>query len=224
MKMKKHFTLIELLVVIAIIAILASMLLPALGKAKAKAVAIKCTGNLKQMALAVNMYAGDNVDAPPQALIYYSGVPSGDWFSQLADYMGIKLVNWNDFKQGDHAAAECPGYSGIRSYFTYGLNSWIGGVWDDTAKSAVRASVKLSNVKNPAQSILFSDICNGCGWTGEWNQRLECWPEEAFRHANSCNAAFSDGHCEAISYRQAIEPAQHIWNFCYYPVFGYDIP
>lgn len=72
--MRKIFTLIELLVVMAIIAILASMLLPALSKARGKAKQIQCTSNLKQSMLGLQNYANDNKEIMPVLSPYNGGV------------------------------------------------------------------------------------------------------------------------------------------------------
>jgi prepilin-type N-terminal cleavage/methylation domain-containing protein len=99
---KRGFTLIELLVVIAIIAILASMLLPALAKAKLKTQGINCMNNNRQLMLAWRMYAEDNNDRIPFA--YANPGPNARyaWVMGILDFNGANASNWDvdrDIKQ-----------------------------------------------------------------------------------------------------------------------------
>jgi prepilin-type N-terminal cleavage/methylation domain-containing protein/prepilin-type processing-associated H-X9-DG protein len=113
--LRKGFTLIELLVVIAIIAILAAMLLPALGKAKDKSQGISCMNNTKQLMLANHMYQGDNHDALPRA--FHGGYnpppndPNKPWVSGWLTW-GADTDNTNLVKLLDTQYASMAGYFG----------------------------------------------------------------------------------------------------------------
>jgi prepilin-type N-terminal cleavage/methylation domain-containing protein/prepilin-type processing-associated H-X9-DG protein len=209
---QEAFTLIELLVVIAIIGILASLLLPALGRAKAKATGIACLSNLKQLQLCWTMYADDHQGRVPPNL---SLLTNNIWRSTPDSWIGSSSAPYDTdtlpIQQGllfqyDYnrslAIYHCPGDrsrvngKGVLRTRSYSLNGSLGGRTNEVQATVAR----MTEISSPARLFSFIDEAED----SIDDAHFLIWPAPdtrwvnlpAGRHNQAGIMAFADGHVE----------------------------
>lgn len=186
----KGFTLVELLVVIAIIAILASMLLPALSRGKAAAQKTRCLNNLKQIGLGTLMYA-DNFDGKIQIDVPFD-TGSNTWASILSTNMNLP---------GELFL--CPVYSPKK------FSGWVKtyGVRQDPPREYVTGDfgeiLKKESVLQPIDYLHVADTTSrgrgGIGGEQYYFFRAASQFEVHARHSQQADGLFLDGHVEGCN-------------------------
>jgi prepilin-type N-terminal cleavage/methylation domain-containing protein len=194
------FTLVELLVVIAVTAILASLLLPALGKAKGRVLSINCAGNLRQAGAVTHSYANDFNGWAPCPM--EPGSTTRTW---LVVMRGNQYISGDDPNNTTPKYLRCP----VISAGCYGLRV-CGQDWNDAIRIGHSIPQTSGGKKwsHPAEFILMGDTLDAAAFKSgamRQNYRLDdnnfsqaaCGLPHT-RHADAVNILFGEGHTEAV--------------------------
>jgi len=220
MRARKGFTLIELLVVIAIIALLMSILMPELQRAREQGKRAACLSNLKQLALAWNVYADENDDKIVNGAAGYSNVQTS-WGDHLNELAWVGRCWHSNYQQGEQLPVDqqlseikkgalwpycknvklyrCP--TGLRAeMLTYAIMFSMNAVCHTEVKGVPGAFIKRrSEIHDPAPAYRLVFIDEGWVTPDAFAVHFKdekWWDDPPVRHGDGTTASFADGHSE----------------------------